>query len=407
MSNSLLTISMITKESLRMLKNELGFTKGVNRQYDSQFANSGAKIGSVINIRKPVRFTVTDGAALNLQDVTDQSVALTLDQQKHVGFQFSSKDMTLSIDEFGARYIKPAVVALANKIDYDGLGQYVNVWNSVGVPGTTPATALLALQAGQKLDENGCPRDGQRSLVMNPAAQAAMVDALKGLFQSSEKIKSQYDKGVMGEALGFTWKMDQNVQSFITGDNNGDTILVNTTTAADGDTTLVCDGFESGETGVLNKGDVFTIGSVFAVNPQTRQSTGSLMQFTVTANLNSSTVNGTIAFTPAFQSTGPYQNITALPLDEAAVTPVQKVSADGVTTPQNMAYHRDAFVLGMADLELPGGVEMASRAQDPDAGLSIRIVRAYDINNDQHPCRLDVLYGWKTVYPELACRIMG
>lgn len=407
MSQSLLNISMITKESLRILKNELGLARGVNRQYDDQFAVSGAKIGSTINIRKPSRFTVTDGAALNLQNISDQSVALVLDKQKHVGFQFSSKDMTLSIDEFGPRYLQPSIAAIANKIDYDIAGLYKKVWNCVGTPGTTPSTALIALQAGQKLDENAAP-SGDRSLVINPAAQAAMVNGLASLFNNSKQLVGQYEKGSMGEALGFKWQMDQNINVHVTGDNYGDTILVNTTSAADGDTTLICDGFESATAGVLKEGDVFTIAAVYAVNPQSKVSTGSLMQFVCTADLTSSTVNGTIAFSPAFQSTGAYQNIDALPLDEAAITVVQKGSdTEGQSSPANLAFHKDAFVLGMADLELPGGVEMASRAQDKDAGLSVRIVRAYDINNDQHPCRVDVIYGVKAVYPELACRIMG
>lgn len=408
MSNSLLNISMITKESLRILKNELGFTKGVNRQYDDQFAVSGAKIGATINIRKPTRFTVTDGAALNLQNVADQSVALVLDKQKHVGFQFSSKDLTLNIDDFSARYLKPAIAAIANKIDYDGLALYKKVWNCVGTPGTTPATMLLALQAGQKLDENGCPMDGNRSLVLNPAAQAAMVDGLKGVFNNSQQTVDQYEKGKMGEALGFTWKMDQNVNTHVTGDNYGDTITVNTSSAADGDTTLILAGLESATAGVFKEGDVFTIAAVYAVNPQSKVSTGSLMQFVVTADLTSSGTAGTVAFSPAFQSTGAYQNIDALPLTSAAITPVQKGSdSEGTSSPANMAYHKDAFVLGMADLELPGGVSMAAKASDSDSGLSLRIVRAYDISNDQNPCRLDVIYGWKAVYPELACRIMG
>lgn len=408
MSNSLLNISMITKESLRILKNELGFSKRINREYDDQFAQSGAKIGATINIRKPVRFTVTDGAALNLQNIADQSVALVLDKQKHVGFQFSSKDMTLSIDEFGPRYLQPAIAALANKIDYDGMQMYKSVWNSVGVPGTTPATALVALAAGQKISEMAGPQ-GDRSLVINPAAQAAMVNGLSSIFNNSSQLQKQYEKGSMGLALGFDWMMDQNVGVSVTGNNNGDTLLVNTPSviSADGDTTLVIDGCGSSTTGEFQIGDIFTIGSVYAVNPQTKVSTGSLMQFVVTATCTSVGVDATVSFLPAFQSTGAYQNIDALPANNAAVTPVQKVSAEGVSTPQNLAFHKDAFILGMADLELPGGVEMASRAQDKDAGLSVRIVRAYDINNDQHPCRVDVIYGHKAVYPELACRIQG
>lgn len=403
MSNSLLTISMITKEALRILKNQLAFAKGVNRQYDDTFANKGAKVGSVINIRKPVRFTVTSGASLNLQDVSDQSVALTLDTQNHVGFQFSSKDMTLSMDEFGPRYIQPAIAALANKIDLDGLAKYKDVYSSVGTPGTTPNTALLFLQANQKLNEMGCPVDGLRNLAINPAAQASTVDALKGLFQSSEKIKSQYEKGMMGEGLGFIWRMDQNVATRTVGPLGGSpTVRVK---SADGDSTLSTQAWTSSAASRLKVGDVFTIGSVNAVNPQNRVSTGALQQFTVTADFSSdSSGNGVVSISPTIQTTGAYQNVDSLPAVSAAIT---VVGAANTVTPQNLAYHRDAFVLGMADLELPGGVEMAARASDPESGLSLRIVRAYDIVNDQHPCRLDVLYGWKTVYPELACRIQG
>ena len=163
---------------------------------------------------------------------------------------------------------------------------------------------MTALQAGQKLSEMAAPVDGRRSLVVNPAAEAAMVNGLSTLFHSSEQIKRQYEKGLMGVAAGFTWKMDQNVNVLVTGDNYGDTILTNTATAADGDTTLVCDGFESSAAGVLLTGDVFTISGVYAVNPQTKVSTGALMQFVVTADLTSSGANGTIHFSPAFQSTG-------------------------------------------------------------------------------------------------------
>lgn len=406
--NSLLNVSMIAKEMLRVLKNNTAFSSSINRQYDDQFANSGAMIGSVINIRKPTRFTVTDGQALNVQDVADQSVALTLDTQKHVGFQFSSKELTLNIEEFSKRYVTPAAAALGNKIDVDGLAQYVNVWNSVGVPGTTPATSLVFLQAGQKLDENGCPMDDQRTVIINPAAQAATVDALKGLFQQSDAIGEQYMKGRMGKGLGFTWKMDQNVAVRVTGESHALSPLVNTTSSADGDTTIVTDVWGGTVVNAVKKGDVFTIGSVNAVNPQSRISTGSLQQFVVTADGSAdSGGNLTISFQPALQSTGAYQNIDSLPVDEAAITFVERVADDGTSTPQNIAFHKDAFVLGMADLILPGGVDMAARASDPESGISIRLVRAYDISNDRLPMRCDILYGYKTLFPELACRIQG
>lgn len=413
MSNSLLNISMITKESLRQLKNQLAFAKGVNRQYDEKFAKSGAKIGSVINIRKPVRFDVTDGAALNLQGVSDQSEALTLDSQKHVAFQFSSKELTLSIDEFSDRYIKPAVTALANKVDYDGLLMAKNsVWNSVGVPGTQPSSEALALSyalgAGQKLDENGCPVDGQRHLVVSPATQAAYVSKLAGLFNSQPALAKQYEKGKMADALGFAWKMDQNVVNHTVGDHEG-TPAIDTTVTANGTATLHLDGSLGTVTGWAKKGDVISIAGVYSVNPQTKESTGSLMQFVVTADTDSDTNEiAELPIAPAIQLTGPYKNVSKAPTDGDIVTIFGHATAHAnLVSPANIAYHKDAFVLGCADLDLPGGVDMASRAVDPESGLSIRLVRAYDINNDVMPCRLDILYGWKAVYPELACRIQG
>lgn len=402
MSNSLLTPTIISKEALRILKNELAFAKGVNRQYDSSFAQKGAKIGDTINIRKPNRFTIRSGAGLSVQDVTETSTPLQLSSQKGVDFTFTSKDLTLTIDEYSDRYLKPAIAAIANQIDYDGMSQYKNIANVVGTPGTTPATFDVLAAAGQKLDEMAAPRDGQRYGCLNPAAQASIVTALKGLFQSSEQIKEQYEKGTMGMAAGFTWKMDQNVNVHTVGPLGG-TPLVNG--ASQTGASLVTDGWTAAAAARLKQGDVFTIAGVFAVNPQNRQSTGALQQFVVTADTSSDgSGNATIPIYPAITTSGAYQNVSAGPADNAAIT---VVGAASTVTPANLCYHKDAFVLGMADLQLPQGVDMAARASDSDAGLSIRIVRAYDINNDLFPCRLDVLYGWKPVYPELAVRMMG
>lgn len=403
MGNSLLTISMITKEATRILSNQLGFAKGVNRQYDSQFANSGAKIGSVINIRKPVRYTTVSGPALQIQDVTDQSVPLTLSTQQHVDFQFNSKDMTLSVDEFSDRYIKPAINALANKIDFDGLALAGGIANAVGVPGTTPNTALTFLQANQKLSENAAPVDGNRHVCINPAGEASIVDALKGLFQSSDKIASQYEEGMMGRGLGFNFRMDQNIATHTVGKLGGSGAANNA--SAQVGASIITNGWSNSITGLLTAGDVVTFAGVFAVNPVSFQSTGALKQFVLTANVNSDgSGNATLPISPAIVISGPYQNVTN---GVANTSGVVVLGAANTVTPMNLAYHKDAFVLGMADLDLPMGVEMAARAQDPQAGLSLRIVRAYDINNDQHPCRIDVLYGWQTIYQELACRIQG
>lgn len=402
MANSLLTISMITREALMVLENNLSFAKGVNRTFDDQFGISGAKLGDTLNIRKPPRYIGRSGATLSVEDSTETSVPLQLGTQFGVDINFTSKDLTLSIDDFSKRFIKPAMATVANKIDFDGLQQYKNVYNAVGVPGTTPSALLTYLQAGAKMDFEGCPRDGQRSIAIDPNAQATTVDALKGLFQSSEKISDQYEQGNMGLAAGFKWSMDQNIAVAAVGPLGG-TPAVNG--ASQTGSSLVTNGWTAAAAARLVAGDVFTIAGVFAVNPQSRQSTGQLRQFVVTAAVSSDgSGNATIPISPAITPSGAFQTVTASPASGALLT---VLGAANTSTVQNMAYHRDAFVLGCADLVVPKGIDMAARISDPQLGLSVRMVRNYDIVNDKFPCRLDILYGWATLRPELACRIVG
>ena len=405
--NSILTDSIIVKECLLALKNNLGFTKNVNRQYDDKFAVEGAKIGDTINLRKPSRYQVTSGATFVAQDSVDQSLPLVLDTQNHVGMAFSTKDLTLSVDNFRERYIENAVIALANKVDNDGLKLYQSVPNAVGVPvaSTPPSTLKGFLQAKQKLAENGAPIDTY-SAILNPASEAAMVNGLSGLFQSAEKIAEQYEKGVMGMAAGCKFSMSQNVWNHTIGPLGGTPLMAGAT--VDGATTIVTDAWTSGNASRLKKGDVITIGSVYAVNPQTRQSTGALQQFVVTADCPDISGGITIPIYPAIQSTGQYQNVDSLPQDEAAILVFGAASTyQNVVVPSNMVFHKDAFVLGCADLMLPKGMHMAARASDPESGLSLRLVAGYDLVNDRMLSRLDILYGWKCVYPELACRVVG
>lgn len=400
MPNTLLTISMITREALRVLVNNLTFTKRVNRQYSSKYAVEGAKIGTVLNVRKPPRYIGRTGAALSVEDATETQVPVALTTQFGVDISFTSQELTLSIDDFSDRFIKPAVAAIANKIDFDGLQLYRTVANAVGTPGTVPNALLTYLNAGVALDNNATPMDGERSLVLNPLMQATIVDSLKGLFQSSSQIKQQYEKGEMGTAIGFGWHMDQNVAVHTVGPLGG-TPLVNG--AAQTGSNLVTDGWTAAAALRLRAGDVFTIAGVFGVNPQNRQTTGALQQFVVTANVSSDgSGNATIPIFPAIVPTGAFQTVTASPADNAAIT---VVGAANTVSPQGLAFHKDAFTFVSADLQMPRGVDMAARVSDPQTGISIRMVRAYDINTDKFPCRLDVLYGWKELYPENACRI--
>ena len=392
MANTNLTISMITREALRILENNLTFAKGCNREFDDKFAVSGAKIGDTLNIRKPARYVGRTGTALSVEDHTESQVALQLDTQFGVDVNFTSKELALDIDDFSDRILKPALATVANKIDRDGLALYKDVYNSVGTPGTTPTALKTYLQAGAKLDKSAAPRDGLRSVCIGPDEQVEIVDSLKGLFQSSEQIKSQYEQGNMGMAGGFKWSMDQNVNAHTIGAHGG-TPLVNG--ASQSGASIDTDGW--GATS-LNKGDIFTIAGVFGVNPQSRQSTGELQQFVVTAD-NADAGDKTIAISPAIVTSGAMQTVTAAPADNAVITVLGVASTSAI---QSMAFHRDAFVMGCADLQLPQGVDKAARVSDKQLGLSVRMVRDYDINNVKFPCRLDVLYGWMTVYPELA-----
>lgn len=402
MANTELTISMLTKETLRILENNLTFTKGVNREYNDAYGIEGAKIGDTLNIRKPARFVGRTGTAIGIEDYTETSVPLQLSTQFGVDVTFTSKELLLSIDDFAARILKPASAAIANKIDRDGLSLYSSVFNSVGTPGTTPSALLTYLQAGAKLDFCATPRDGDRSLVIDPNAQASTVDALKGLFQSADQISNQYESGNMGKTAGFKWSMDQNIVTQTVGPLGG-TPLVNGGSQVG--SSLVTNGWTAAAAARLNAGDVFTVAGVFQINPQTRQSTGALQQFVVTANVSSDgSGNATIPISPAIVISGAFQTVSGSPATSAALT---IVGAAGTVSPQNMAYHKDAFTFASADLQLPRGVDMASRVSSKQLGISIRMVRQYAISTDTFPCRMDVLYGWKAIYPELACRIQG
>ena len=413
MANNLLTISMITNEALMVLENELTFSGQVDRNYDDQFAVTGAKIGATLNVRRPGRFVGTSGPALNVEDFNETSVPVTLSTQFHVDTQFTSQDLALSLDMFSDRILKPAVAAIANKVDFDGLTMAKNnTANIVGTAGTPPTGLITYLTAGAYLDSEGAPRDGRRSCVIEPFTSATIVDSLKGLFVPSDVIGKQYQKGMMGrDSAGVNWYMDQNVVAQTFGSYATATLACATTTA----TGFLTSGWASTSTialtattatAGLKQGDVIQIDGVYAVNPQNRQAYGSnkLRNFVVTSNVTVATSGTTnVTVSPAVITAGQFQNVS-IPTTSAtaAVTPFNKT---GTVSPQNIVMHKNAFCLATADLELPDGVHFAGRASDKELGLSLRVVRQYTINNDSIPTRVDVLYGWAPLYPELACRV--
>ena len=402
MANSLLTIDMITRKGLAILENNLVLSRNINRQYDDSFAVEGAKIGSSLRIRLPDRVLVTDGAALQTQDDNEQYTTLTVSTQKHVGINFTSAELSMQLDDFADRVLKPRISQLASSIDADVANVFASVGNSVGTPGTTPATALVMLQAQQKMNEAAAPMS-PRYLTVSPAANAALVNGLSGFFNPSDSISRQFKSGMMGEnVLGYEEvNMSQSVKSFTVGSRTATGGTTSAAVTTEGATTIAITG--AGASGTIKAGDVFTVAGCFAVNPQTRESTGSLFQFVALADvtLNGSGA-GTITVAPIYSAAHPLATVLSLPATSSAVV---FTGAASTTYPQNIAYHKDAFTLATADLILPQGVDMASRANHN--GISMRIVRQYDINNDRMPCRVDVLYGYAAIRPQLACRVWG
>jgi len=399
MANSILTIDMITRKALEILENNLVLTRNVNRQYDDSFAVEGAKIGSTLRIRLPDRALVTDGAALQVQDDNEQFTTLTVSTQKHIGVNFTSAELTMQLDDFAERVLKPRISQLASSIDADVANAYKSIGNTVGTPGTTPSTSLVLLQAQQKLNENAAVMN-PRYATVNPAANAGLVEGMKGLFNPTDTISRQFKNGMMGMGvLGYDEiNMSQSIKQHTTGTRVATGATTGAAVTSEGASTLT---LTVGSSETITVGDVFTIAGVYAVNPQTRESTGSLFQFVALASSTTSTT-ATVTVAPMYSAAHALATMLTLPANSAAVV---FVGAASTQYPQNLVYHKDAITFATADLLLPQGVDMAARAVHN--GISLRVVRQYDINNDRMPCRIDVLYGFSTIRPQMACRIWG
>lgn len=390
-NNTLLTPSIISKETLVILENNLVMAGKVNRQFENQFI----KIGSSLTIRKPNRFTVSSGPGLQIQNVTEPSTSITISNQRHVDFQFSSTDLTLVIEEFSERYLKPAAAKLANRLDSDVMANYVNIWNQVGTPGALPAAYSSVAAVGQRMDEGAVQQDG-RCLVLGPAAYWSLDNALISLYVRS--VAEPALKGFLANIANFEIYGDQNAPTQTVGALGG-TPLVNG--ANQTGSNLVTNGWTASVTNLLNPGDIFTIAGVYAVNPESLVSTGALQNFVVTAAVNSDGAgNATIPIAPAITLTGAYQTVNVAPANLAAIT----VRGNASTAyGQNLGFVRDTFGLVTVPMEIPDGVDFAAR--ETYKNISMRVIRAYDINNDVFPARIDILYGTATYYPEMGVRL--
>ena len=412
MANTLATPSWTTKEVARGFINKLVFLANVNRTYDDQYEIAGAKVGNTVNARLPQRFTVTDGQALQLQNLYDQTVPITLTNQKNVAFGYSSAQATTELDDIRMRYVTPGSEALANAAEvlaFDAV--YTDIYSSVGTPGTTPSTTLTYLQAGVKLTDLSAPLRG-RVAVLDPLAMSTLANTTSSLFNPTAVISENYEEGMFGrKQLGVDkWLQDPVRPTHTTGTFTASTPLVDG--ASQTGSTIATDGWASGAA-TLNKGDVFTIAGVNSVNPLSYSDNGRLQQFVVTATTSDSSGDmATLPISPSIITSGALQTVSASPANNAVITVLGTTAAAGgtlatYTSPQSLVYHPDAFAFVMADLMKPGAGAESTTVRSKALGFSIRMVEQYQIGTDQNPSRLDILIGAATIQARLASRVWG
>lgn len=400
MPNTLLTRLEITRKAIRLFTNSNAFIKNIDRQYDNQFAVTGAKIGATLKVRLPNDYTVTDGPGLSLQDTAEQQTTLTVATQRHVDTGFSTAEMALSLDDYAERITKPKMNNLGGNVAKTimlAIGETAANARA-NFSGTTilSPNAQTFVEAGAILDDNSAPMmgtKGDRKIVNDPWTDARTSTSLQGLFNPATKISDQYESGSMKQALGFSWMRDQTVikhtaGTFMAGTVNGANQTGNALTT-------------NAITGTLLQGDIITLAGVNAVNRVTKQSTGMLRQFVVTANVLTAAVSIPIypAIVPPNAISGAdsqYQTVTASPADTAAIS---LFTAPSAVYRKSLAYAPEAITMVTADLYMPTkGVIDSARAQFD--GVSMRSISAYLPGSDQAINRDDVLFGQLSIRPE-------
>ena len=389
MANTNSVIDQVTREALRIAHEILSFLGTIDRQYDSSFARTGAKIGSTLRIRNPNQYTRRKGSrVMNVQDSTDTTQTVTVATQDGTDLRFTSEELSLDIDELSRRYIEPAVKSLVSGIEGDVMSSVSkDVYNLVGTPGTPPTTLASIGAARAKLNQQLAPKTN-RCVQMDSITMGGLVNGVAGYFNPSNAVSEQYREGMIARTGMADFFENEKTYSHATG-SDFTTVTVNDAAIASGDSSITSAG------GNFNAGDVFTIAGVFDVHPETKIAYSHLKQFVATTAGTTS-----LALSPALVSTGARQNVSALPANGAAIT---FVGASSSTYRQNLMYHKEAFTFVTADLPImDDAIRCVRRVQD---GLSLRCWQASDIRNDEMLLRLDILYGWKTIRPAWASRI--
>jgi hypothetical protein len=391
MSNTLLTIDMITRECLRLAHEKASFIGTINRQFDESFGNENGKIGDTLRIRLPTQYVRRQGSrVMDVQDSEQQKTTLTAATQDGVDMRFNSRELALDLDSFSKLHLEPAMAVLISGIESDVLqGCTKAVYNLAGTPGTPPADLAATGAARAKLNQNLAPKDGNRFIQMDSVTMATLVNGLKGLFQDSTQIKEQYREGMMGRTAMADFYENERTYTHTNGaDVAGN---VNETQVDEGDTTVTVNNFSAAPA----VGSVFTFANSYAVHPETKAAYSHLQQFVVTAATTT-----LITFQPALYASGPKQNVSVRPLNTDAVAFVGSAST---AYKHNLMYHKDAFTFVTAELPLyKNSEECVRKTMD---GISVRVWSDTDIRNDELLTRIDILYGFAAIRPAWACRI--
>lgn len=411
MANTTLTASVVAKTALAILENELGVIKTMHRAHEEEFSNrvNGYKVGDEISIRRPADFTVRTGATLSTQDVIEGKTTLKIDQQIGVDFQFTSSDLTLSVENMAERIMKPAMSNIVNYVTNDCLTtMYKGVYNWVGTPGQTVNSFADFAKAPERLDEMLVSMS-DRTCVLSPADQWAMLGSQTGLYIQGAA-NSAYREGDLGTIGGVRTMMSQVVPTHTVGPLGGTPLVNGAAQNVSYDTakntwtqSLITDGWTASAASRLKAGDVFTIAGVYMVNAKTKATTTILQQFVVTADVSSDgSGNLTATISPPIITSGAHQTCSAAPADNAALT-VVGTAATGYK--QNIAYHKNTMALAIVPLEMPPAAYNGAR--ESYKGMSVRVIPIYDGTNDISKWRLDLLYGRKVIDPRLATRLSG
>lgn len=412
MANTTLTADVIAKECLAILDNELGVINTFHKAHESEFSSkvNGYKIGDTLSIRRPADFTVRSGATLSTQDVVEGKVALTIDQQKGVDWEFTSTDLTLKMSDLSERVIRPAMTNLINEIAKDCMEQfYQGVYDWVGTPGQTINSFTDFAKGPERLDFKSVPQ-GMRNAALSPADHWGVVGSQTSLL-NDRLVGSAYKNGSLGNIGGLDTYMSQVMPTHTVGAYGGTPLVNGASQNVTYDTaknswtqSLVTDGWTNDTTGILKAGDVFTIDGVYMVNTKTKAATSILQQFVVTADADSGSTTGpaTLTISPPMITSGPHQTVDAAPADDAGINVLGTASTGYV---QNLFYHKNAFACAMVPMEMPQAAYNGSRQTYKD--MSVRVIPIYDGTNDVSKWRLDVLYGRKLIDPRLATRVSG